>query len=120
VEAVELTAKAFPDFVRDHRCAVVHCWAVWNNYDVTMRQRLRELPEEIRLRIPFGEMDVDVAEHSPLLLAHNVINLPALILYRDGVHAQTAIGLRTPEQLAIMMKDLIRDDTEELRGGVPA
>jgi len=84
--------------VSAHRFAIIHFWAVWNGYDVKMKGLLQEhVPLDLRNRIAFGRLDVDPPEHCDLCRQHNLLNIPFLALYRDGVVVETLTGMREPE-----------------------
>jgi len=91
----DLTHESFAPFVATHRFAVVHFWAVWNGYDVEVKQLLAErVPADLRNRIAFGWFDVDPPEHWEICKQHNILNIPFLAVYRDGNLVETVTGKR--------------------------
>ncbi|MBL8209349.1 MAG: thioredoxin family protein [Bryobacterales bacterium] len=97
----------FADFERSQRFVVVHCWAKWNGYDVSMRRFLEELPPAISHKVALGRLDFDTEADPGFVREYRIGNLPALLLFRDGHHVHTHIGLCTPSRIENMLRDLI-------------
>jgi thioredoxin-like negative regulator of GroEL len=95
-----LTHESYAEFVRSHRLAVVHFWAVWNGYDAEMKTFLEtEIPAAWRDIVAIGVLDTDRPEHQGLCRQLPIRNLPFLAFYRDGVLMATITGLRQQEVL---------------------
>jgi thioredoxin-like negative regulator of GroEL len=103
-----LTDTSFSQFVRGHRFALVHFWAVWNAYDLRMRALLEsQIPSDLSDRVAFGTLDIDPAEHVELCKQHGVRNVPFLAFYRDGSLVRTLTGLRVPEVIVQHLRELV-------------
>jgi len=103
-----LTHRSFSEFVRTHRFVLIHCWAAWNEYNFKMRAMLVECALlELQNQIAFAGLDVDPPEHWDICRQHNLLNLPFLAFYRDGVLVQTLTGLREREIVVQYMKQLV-------------
>jgi len=71
-----------------------------------MKQMLEHrVPTALRSQIAFGRLDVDPPEHWELCRNHQVLNLPFLAFYRDGVLVGTMTGKRED---AVITQDLVR------------
>ena len=81
----DLTDSSFADFVSANKFAVIHFWAIWNGYDVTMKDILeRQIPAELCDLIAFARLDVDRGENPRICQQIKLRNVPSLALYRDG------------------------------------
>lgn len=80
---------------------VVHCGAAWNLIDIQMDNRLQELKAEFGDSIGFYAAELDDFNGLNWLWHQewNILNLPALVVFINGTHAETLIGLRSPEEL---------------------
>lgn len=103
-----LTHTTFREFVRSHRFVVIHFWAVWNGYDVTMRSLIETaIPEEFHAQIQYATFDVDPPEHLDICREHRVMGPPFLAYYRDGSLVQTVIGLLKPDEMVQNLRTLV-------------
>ena len=103
----DLTDASFSTFVRTHRFAVIHFWAAWNGSDKTMGEMLDgQVPPDLRSQIAFGRLDVDPPQHWDLCKQHNLVNVPSLAFYRDGLLVETLTGLREYPILAQHFRQL--------------
>ena len=99
-----LTHETFTEFVRSYRFVVIHFWAVWNVYDITMRRLIESgIPEDLHAQIRFATFDVDPPKHHDICREHNVMGPPFFAYYRDGRLVQTVIGLQNPD---VMIRNL--------------
>ena len=90
---------------------MIHFWAVWNGYDVKMKDILtRQVPVEVRERIAFGSFDVDTPEHLEICRQHAVRNIPFLAFYREGALVRTVTGgVGHPEETISYLRELVSD-----------
>lgn len=77
--------------VQKHKFVVVHCDATWDGYAVQMREQIASVDNCLDLDIDFHEIDIDL--NHELAASLNVMNVPSLAYFRDGVLVQTIIGL---------------------------
>ena len=103
-----LTNASFGDFVRLHEFVVVHFWAIWNNYDVQMKELIEShVPDDLSKAVVFASLDADPVEHHELVLHHGVLNLPFLAFYRSGTLVHTRTGRLAPEAFARYLRQLV-------------
>ena len=103
-----LTNATFYDFVRTHRFAVIHFWAVWNNQDIQMREAIESgTTAEFLGQIQFAMFDIDPPENWDICREHKVMGPPFLAYYRDGRLVQTVIGLQKPDAMTRNFTSLI-------------
>jgi thioredoxin-like negative regulator of GroEL len=91
--AQEVSHFQFEHFVSTNQIAILHVWAPWNAYDIPMDQMLTEVAVEYRYRVIIGSIDVDDPEHWARLKKLGAINVPALVVFVNGVHLETITGL---------------------------
>ena len=105
-----VTHETFGEFVRTHRFAVIHFWASWNGIDKMMSRLLEsEIPVELREQVSFASFDIDPAAHHELCRQHQVLNVPFLAFYRDGVQVRTVTGMRKPEVISDYLRELVHE-----------
>ena len=103
-----LTNTSFTAFVRTRRFAVVHFWATWNGYDTKMKDMLeRHVPLDLRNQVAFGRLDIDPPEHWDICRQHNLLNIPFLAFYREGVVVETLTGMCDREVLIQHLKQMV-------------
>lgn len=105
-----LTSDTFGEFIRTQRLAVIHFWAAWNGVDHMMRGLLEtRLPEGLQGQITFASFDIDVPAHEAICHRHNVLNVPFLAFYRDGVLVRSVTGMRPSEVIIGYLQELVSD-----------
>ncbi len=103
-----LPETSFAEFVATNRFVLVHFWATWNGVDDQMRAFLEtEVVPEVRNQVAFGTLDADKPEHFDLCRSHQVVNLPFLALYRDGVLSAALVGM-DKQKIVRLLNELVR------------
>jgi thioredoxin-like negative regulator of GroEL len=103
-----LTNASFGEFIRLHEFVVVHFWAIWNNYDVQMKELIEShVPDDLSEVVAFASFDTDPEEYHEIVRQHRVLNLPFLAFYRDGLLVHSHTGAVTPEALARYLRQLV-------------
>ena len=103
-----LTSDTFSEFVRGNRFVVIHFWAAWNGHDAMMQRLLEsQTPEDLRASVSFARLDIAPPAHHELCRQHNVLNVPFLAFYRDGLRMRSVTGMRTPEVIAEYVRALV-------------
>jgi hypothetical protein len=103
-----LTGATFSTFVHAHRFVVVHFWAVWNRYDTMMRKVIdSQIPGDLQAAIRYACVDVESPSTVELCRQHNVVNVPFLALYRDGVLTRRIVGMRSPDVMIQYFQELL-------------
>lgn len=88
-----LNPETLLEFVINHRYAVIHFWAPWNERDGLMNKFLTSgVSGNLRRSIAFASFNVDVPEHLDLVRQHKVFDVPMIAFYRDGLLVQTETG----------------------------
>ncbi|HET9954680.1 MAG TPA: thioredoxin family protein [Polyangiaceae bacterium] len=89
-------------------CLVLHCWAEWNEYDRVLDSRLSAASTEFRACAAFRAADVDEPSLAATLHAWNIVNVPALLLLRQGRKIAVHCGLLSEEDLASLLHRWLR------------
>ena len=100
----EVSPDSFDETISNHRLAVLHFWARWNEYDKQMDVTLGEIEAEYDGRVFFGSVDADQDGHWQRCRELGILNLPAIASFANGTHMETLIGMRTKEELSNKMK----------------
>jgi thioredoxin 1 len=105
-----LTNASFSEFVRIHKLAVVHFWAIWNGHDVQMKKLIEsQIPDDLSESVAFATFDVDPPEHHEICIQHKILNVPFLAFYRDGSLIRTIVGLHNPEVISQYLRELLNE-----------
>jgi thioredoxin-like negative regulator of GroEL len=87
----QLTAANYNQFLAQHDVAVVLFDATWDVAGgVAIQERYSRAREELSDKVGFGEIDVDA--ESALAKAIPILNVPAVVYYRNGFKLATLIG----------------------------
>jgi len=109
-QSTPLTPTSFVEFVRVHKFAMVHFWAIWNGHDVEMNEFIEsQIPDDLANRVALAIFNVDPPEHHELCRQHQLLNLPFLEFYRDGSLVRTSIGLLAPAAVIQYLKEPVED-----------
>jgi hypothetical protein len=107
-QLTQLTGDTFWEFVRGNRFVAVHFWAAWNGSDFMMRRLLEsQIPKEVSDLVAIAELDIDPAAHQELCRYHNVLNVPFLAFYREGLLFSSLTGMRSPEVITEQLRELV-------------
>ena len=96
--------KRFPALRRQERehdggDVIVQCWAEWNTYDVTCSERLAEAAQACGVSHLCRSHDVNDPAWWEDLRHWGIVNIPAIVFFRNGSRVETVIGLRPVEHL---------------------
>lgn len=104
---VTITKENFEDEVlRSSIPVLVDFWAEWCRPCRAIIPTLEKLAEEYEGRIKIGKVNVD--EQSELASRHNVVSIPTLILYKDGVIVCQQAGAAPKNDIENMFLHLTR------------
>lgn len=94
-----LTDESFNEQVNSSdRPVLVDFWADWCGPCKKVAPVIAELAAEHGDRITFAKMDIDANPKIPLQF--NVMSIPTLIVFKDGVEAKRVVGAKGKHQLA--------------------
>ena len=98
---VTLTKENFEAEVLQHKGTVlVDFWATWCGPCKMIAPFVEAIAEE-REDVKVGKIDVDTQPE--LAIAHKIMSIPTLLVFKDGQIVDKAIGLRSKEQIEAML-----------------
>jgi hypothetical protein len=86
-DGVHLTPESLPDFIRANELVAVHFWAPWNAYDQCLKQILKNyiISQPEFSKVVFASFDTIPPDHHELCKQLQILNLPYLAIYREGI-----------------------------------
>ena len=98
---VTLTKENFEQEVLQHKGTVlVDFWATWCGPCKMIAPFVEAIAQE-RTDVKVGKIDVDTQPE--LAIAHKIMSIPTLLVFKDGKLVDKAIGLRSKEQIEAML-----------------
>lgn len=95
---LEITKENFEkEVLKSEKLAVVDFWAPWCVPCKVLAPTVKEIDEELKGRIKVGKSNVD--ENPELATELSVLNIPTLVLFKDGKEAGRMIGINSKEAI---------------------
>ena len=95
---LEITKENFErEVLKSEKLAVVDFWAPWCGPCKVLAPTVKEIGEELKGLIKVGKSNVD--ENSELATELSVLNIPTLVLFKDGKEAGRMIGINSKEAI---------------------
>jgi thioredoxin 1 len=94
---VTLTDSSFEDAISGNRPVLVDFWAEWCGPCRMVAPVLEELAQEHPDAITIGKLNIDENPQAPA--SFDVMSIPTLILFQDGVEKKRIVGARPKHQL---------------------
>ena len=107
--SIKVFRRDFDKYVAENRAAIFHFWAIWDLHDRTMDEALAENAFEYKDRVFIGAVDVDDPDSWSLMKQLRVMNVPALVLFKDGVYIETIVGCLKKETIKNKLELLLMD-----------
>jgi thioredoxin 1 len=92
-----LTDGTFTDAISGDRPILVDFWAEWCGPCRMVAPVLEEIASEHSDRIAIGKLNIDENPQAPA--SYDVMSIPTLILFKDGVEKKRIVGARPKHQL---------------------
>ena len=100
---VNVTAENFDEEVLNYKGKVlVDFWAEWCGPCKMMSPVVDELADELEGRVKVGKVNVD--EEAALALKYQIMSIPTLVVMKNGVFQNKAIGVQTKEEVLELLK----------------
>lgn len=104
-EPVQLSDSSFPEFIKKYPVVVVDAYTVWCGPCKMMAPVIDELAREFAGKAVFGKLDVDA---NPQTAAQfGIMSIPTVLFFKNGEHADTAVGFGGKEMLKKRIEDLL-------------
>ncbi len=103
---VELSDENFEKEVTGSKTPVlVDLWAAWCNPCRMIAPVVEELAGTYQGKVKFGKLNVD--DHPQIASQFRVMNIPTLLLFKNGQEVDRIIGVTPKEELARRVEKLI-------------
>lgn len=107
-EVTELTDHNFYEEIKKNKVALVDFWASWCGPCQTMAPLIEELAKEFSgCGTPVKIAKLDVDDNPRVSGDFMVMNIPTLILFKDGREVERIVGLTSKKDLSHKIKELI-------------
>jgi thioredoxin 1 len=93
----ELKDSTFDEFIGSNSVAVIDCWAPWCGPCRRMTPIIEELSNEMKGRAGVAKLNVD--DNPAISIRFGIRAIPTLLIFKDGVLADTLVGLRGKEDI---------------------
>jgi len=102
----EVTDNSFKEEVLGSRLPVlVDFWAVWCGPCKVMAPVLEGLASEVDGKVKIGKLNVD--ENPEVTSNFNILNIPTLILFKDGKEQTRMVGINSKAEVLKKIEGLI-------------
>jgi thioredoxin 1 len=102
---VILNEGTFEDAISNDQPILVDFWAEWCAPCKMIAPTLEEVATEHGDKITIGKLNVD--ENPRTAMAHDVMSIPTLIVFKDGVEKKRIVGARPPNALIQELSEFI-------------
>ncbi len=102
---VTLTDSTFQDAVAGDRPVLVDFWAEWCGPCRMIAPVLEDLASEHPDTLTIGKLNIDENPRTPG--SFDVMSIPTLILFKDGVEKKRIVGARPKHQLVAELAEYI-------------
>ncbi|MDM4019488.1 thioredoxin family protein [Roseiconus lacunae] len=83
---------------------VIHFWAPWNAHDRTFDQDFQLVVQRMQSRVLFRSMNVDLPSCADVFTKNDVLNVPSLAFYNNGIRSHTTVGVRPASEIESEVK----------------
>ncbi len=104
-EPIIITDQNFEETVKKYKVVVIDCWAAWCGPCKMLTPIIEELATEYQGKAVFGKLNTD--ENPKVPMKHNVMGIPNLLFYVDGVFIDSSVGVVPKESLKEMVDTLL-------------
>lgn len=99
---INITSDNFEkEILNSEKPVLVDFWAEWCTPCKMLSPVIDEISEEIE-NVKFAKINVDMEQG--LAVKYNVMNIPTLILFKDGKLEEVMVGVREKEEILEMIK----------------
>jgi len=98
----EVTSASFPSLVEGGVPLAIHFWAEWDRIDRDMDKNIQSIAPRLKGWVNFYAADVDRPENIDWCKSLNIVSIPCLLVFVNGLRTRHIIGL-------LGEKDLMRE-----------
>ncbi|SEM30132.1 thioredoxin [Ligilactobacillus sp. WC1T17] len=110
--AKKSTAQTFADDVQKAPLVVADFWAEWCAPCKMMEPVLQQLEQAFQPEIAAGQikfLKVDVEHNQELALKQNIMNIPALLIFKHGLAKEKVTGYRKYSDMQAYLKQKLTE-----------
>ena len=102
---ITMTDQSFDDAIASETPTLVDFWAEWCGPCKMIAPELEKLAVENAGSLQIGKLNVD--ENQEAAMRYEVMSIPTLILFKDGVEKKRLVGARSKAQLEAELAEFI-------------
>jgi thioredoxin-like negative regulator of GroEL len=95
----EVTAASFPKLVEEGEPLAIHFWAEWDRVDRDMDKNIQSIAPRLKGWVIFYAADVDRPENVDWCKSLNIVSIPCLLVFVNGLRTRHIIGLGDEKEL---------------------
>lgn len=95
--ALHITDADIDEHIKKYQTIVIDCWAPWCAPCRMIEPIIEELAKEMQGKIVFGRLNVD--ENQATASKYKIMNIPSLLVFKNGELADIIIGAMPKEML---------------------
>jgi len=102
---IEATDANFTEIVGSETPTLVDFWAEWCGPCKMMNGPLDEIAGENTGKLTVAKLNVD--ENQSTAMSHEVMSIPTMIVFKDGVEKKRLVGARSKSQLETELAEFV-------------
>jgi thioredoxin-like negative regulator of GroEL len=95
----EATAASFPKLIEKGEPFAIHFWAEWDRVDRDMDKNIQSIAPRLKGWVTFYAADIDRQENVDWCKSLNIVSIPCLLVFVNGLRTRHIIGLRDEKEL---------------------
>ncbi len=102
---ITITDQTFTETITGDKPVLVDFWAVWCGPCRMIAPILEEIASEHGDKITIGKLNVD--ENQQTAMSHDVMSIPTMIVFQDGVEKKRLVGARPKKAILEELAEFI-------------
>lgn len=102
---ITVTDANFDASLKEHHLVLVDAWAPWCQPCRMVAPILDEVAHELKGQVVIAKLNVD--ENPRIAGRYNIMSIPTIMLFKDGVMVAKSIGVRPKQQILAMCQKFL-------------